>query len=135
MNKRSTAVPMALLVLGLLVFPAAAQVAAPQAAASGKPVDMKKLVADIAGEYSFEVQGETLLIQFTDRDGTLYGAPPGEPEELLSPVEGKPNCFDVTVADSGEYFFLEFVRNDKGVIDKCILTAQGMTVEGFKIVK
>jgi hypothetical protein len=135
MNKRLSNVPIALLVLALLALPAAAQVAAPQAAVQSKPVDLKKLVAEIAGDYSFDVQGQTLLIQFADRDGKLYGAPVGEPEEMLSPVADKPYCFDVTVAESGEYFFLEFVRNDKGVIDKCILTSQGMTVEGFKIVK
>jgi hypothetical protein len=39
------------------------------------------------------------------------------------------------VSDGGEYFVLQFVRNEKGVIDRCSLTSQGRTVEGTKIIK
>jgi hypothetical protein len=112
----------------------AAQVAA-QVAAQDKPMDMKKLLAEIVGEYDFLAPGRSMIIQFTETDGKLYGAPVGEPAELISPVEGTPLCFDVTVADSGDYYILQFVRNDKGVIDKCILTVQGTAIEGTKIIK
>jgi hypothetical protein len=120
--------------LACLAGLAAAQ-AATQAATQDKPVDMKKLIAEIVGDYSFEFQGQTLFVQFIEQDGGLYGAPPGETPELISPVEGKPLCFDVTVADSGDYYVLQFVRNDQGVIDKCVMTVQGMVIEGVKIVK
>jgi hypothetical protein len=123
-----------LLVLTCLAGILSAQ-AAPQAAAQDKPVDMKKLIAEIIGDYSFEIEGQFTIIKFTEANGNLYGAPEGEPVELLSPVEGKPLCFDVTLSDGGEYFVLQFVRNEKGVIDRCSLTSQGRTVEGTKIIK
>jgi hypothetical protein len=119
----------ALLVLSCLAVLAAS------AAAQDKPVDMKKLIAEIIGDYDFSFQGESMIIQFTERDGKLFGAPVGETPEQIFPVEGKPLCFDVTTAEDGQYFELQFVRNDKGVIDKCILTTQGMVIEGMKIIK
>ena len=134
MNKSLTRTVLALLALACLVGLAAAQ-AAPQAAAQDKPVDMKKLIAEIVGDYDFSFQGQSLLVQFTEQDGKLFGAPPGETPEEIHPVEGKPLCFDVTVAASGDYYELQFVRNDKGVIDKCIISVQGMVVEGLKIAK
>jgi len=108
---------------------------ATQAAPQDEPVDMKKLIAEIVGDYSFELQGQTMMVQFTEQDGKLFGAPPGETPEEIKPVEGKPLGFDVTVADSGDYYELQFVRNDKGVIDKCVMSVQGMVVEGYRIAK
>jgi hypothetical protein len=134
MNRFVTRSVLTLLALACLAGVAAAQ-AAPQAAAKAKPVDMKKLIAEIIGDYTFEFQGQSLLVQFIEQEGKLFGAPPGETPEEIHPVEGKPLCFDVTVADSGDYYFLEFVRNDQGVIEKCVMTVQGMTIDGFKIKK
>ena len=96
-------------------------------------MDMKKLLAEIAGDYDFSFQGQSLLVQFMESDGKLFGAPPGETPEEIRPVEGKPLCFDVTLAANGDYYELQFVRNDQGVIDKCVMTAQGMIIEGHKI--
>jgi hypothetical protein len=127
-----------LLALACLSGIAAAQVPskpATQAVPQDKPVDMVKLLAEIVGDYSFEFQGQTLLVQFAEQDGKLFGAPPGETPEEIHPVEGKPLCFDVTLAESGDYYELQFVRNDKGAIDKCVMTVQGMVVEGAKIIK
>ena len=67
-------------------------------------------------------------------DGSLFGAPPGETPEEIHSVEGKPLSFDVTLDESGDYCQLEFVRNGKGVIDKCVMTAMGQTFEGTKII-
>jgi hypothetical protein len=120
--------------LALIVLVGLAALSIP-ALAQDKPVDMKKLLAEIIGGYEFSTQGQTLTIQFTQVDGKLFGAPPGETPEEIHPVAGKPLCFDVTLADSGEYYVLLFVRNDKGVIDKCIMTVQGMVIEGTKIIK
>jgi hypothetical protein len=105
------------------------------AAAQDKPVDMKKVIADIVGDYDFSIQGESMVVQFTESDGKLFGAPVGETPEELTVIEGKPLCFGVTVAENGQYYELQFVRNDKGVIDKCVMNAMGMTVEGMKIIK
>jgi hypothetical protein len=123
-----------LLVLTCLAGAAAAQTATPPAA-KDKPVDMKKLLTEIVGEYSFDFQGQTLMVEFTEQDGKLFGAPPGETPEEIKPVEGKPLGFDVTVSTNGEYYELQFVRNDKGVIDKCVMSVQGMVIEGFKVAK
>jgi hypothetical protein len=119
---------------GLLALACFALIAVP-AAAQDKPVDMKKLIAEIIGDYDFLIQGQSMVIQFTENDGKLYGAPVNEPPEEIKPVEGKPLCFDVTVSGNGEYYVLQFVRNDKGVIDKCVMSAMGQTIEGTKIIK
>lgn len=133
--KRSPLVLSTLVIVLIGLAGAASAQTAPQAVAQAKPEDMKKLIADIAGEYSFEFQGQTLLVQFSVQDGKLFGAPPGETPEEIVPVEGKPRCFEATVAANGQYYFLEFVRNDKGVIDKCLMTAEGQVLEGTKIIK
>ena len=122
------------LILTCLAGLAAAQ-ATSQAPAQDKPVDMKKLVAEIAGDFSFDFQGQVLLVQFTAQDDKLFGAPPGEAPEEIYPVEGKPLCFDVTVSTNGDYYVLQFVRNDQGVIDRCVMTAQGFVIEGVKVAK
>jgi len=124
-RKAATAL-LALACLAALAIPAAAQ---------DKPVDMKKVIADIIGDYEFSIQGESMIVQFTEQNGKIFGAPVGEAPEELTPVEGKSLCFGVTVAANGQYYELQFVRNDKGVIDKCVMNAMGMTVEGLKIIK
>ena len=118
----------------LLALACVAVLAAP-AAAQNKPADMKKLIAEIIGDYDFSFQGQQMTIQFIDQEGKLFAAPVGETPEEIKPVEGKPLCFDITTAEEGMYYVLQFVRNDKGVIDKCVMTVMGMTVEGMKIIK
>lgn len=132
--RRSMVPLLALACLAALALPLAAQSAAP-AAAQDKPVDMKKLLTEIVGDYEFALGGQSLVVQFTEADGKLFGAPPGETPEEIRPIEGKPLAFDVTLADSGDYYELQFVRNDKGIIDKCVMTVQGQAVEGMKIIK
>jgi len=120
---------------GVQTYPGVISLIKTLPAAKDKPVDMKKLLAEIVGDYSFDFQGQTLMVQFTEQDGKLFGAPPGETPEEIKPVEGKPLGFDVTVSTNGEYYELQFVRNDKGVIDKCVMSVQGMVIEGFKVAK
>jgi hypothetical protein len=129
MKKTISTTTMALLALACL-----AALTVP-AVAQDKPVDMKKVIADIVGDYDFSIQGESMVVQFTESNGKLFGAPVGEAPEELTAVEGKPLCFGVTVAENGQYYELQFVRNDKGVIDKCVMNAMGMVVEGLKIIK
>ena len=113
-----------------------AQVASqPAKAVPAKPEDTLKLYTEIAGEYTFDMGGQTQVIQFVVKDGALYGAPIGEPQEQLVPVKDKPLSFTVTVSSNGNSFQLEFVRNDKGVIFKCVLNGDGMTIEGLKTIK
>jgi hypothetical protein len=126
-NIRTTATALlALACLAALAVPAVAQ---------DKPVDMKKVISEIVGDYDFSFQGQSMIIQFTENDGKLFGAPAGETPEEVKPVEGKPLFFDVTVAANGQYYEMQFVRNEKGVIDKCVLSVMGATIEGMKIIK
>jgi hypothetical protein len=118
----------------LAVLACFAAIAAP-ATAQVKPVDMKKVLAEIVGDYDFSFQGQAMVIQFTEQDGKLFGAPVGETPEEIKPVEGKPLCFDITVAANGQYYMLQFVRNDKGAVDKCVMTVMDTTIEGLKIIK
>jgi hypothetical protein len=134
MRKSLSLVLTAAFVLAALAGPVLAQAAAP-AASQDKPVDMKKLIAEIVGEYNFEFQGESLTVQFIEQDGRLFGAPPGDTPEEIHPVEGKPLCFDITLAQNGMYYELQFVRNDQDVIDKCVMTVMGMVLEGYKLKK
>ena len=126
-NIRTTATALlALACLAALAVPAVAQ---------DKPVDMKKAISEIVGDYDFSFQGQSMIVQFTETDGKLFGAPAGETPEEVKPVEGKPLFFDVTVAANGQYYEMQFVRSEKGVIDKCVLSVMGTTVEGMKIIK
>jgi len=127
-------VVISLLLLAYLAGIAVAQ-ATTQAPTQDKPVDMKQLVAEIAGQYSFELQGETVVLEFVGRDGALYGAQVGEELELCTPVPGKPLNFEVTVASTGMSFDLQFARNDRGVIDRCTVIVEGQVIEGTKIIK
>jgi hypothetical protein len=124
---------LALLAVLALSTALSAQVASQPAQA--KPADTAKIYAEIAGDYTFDMGGQTQVIQFVVKDGELWGAPVDEPQEKLVPVKDKPLNFEVTVAGNGNFFQLEFVRNDKGVIFKCILQAEGMTIEGLKAIK
>ena len=134
MRKNLSLVLAVTFLLAVVAGPVFAQAAAPTAS-QDKPVDMKKLLAEIVGDYNFEFQGESLTVQFIEQDGKLFGAPPGETPEEIQPVEGKPLCFDITLAQNGTYYELQFVRNDQGVIDKCVMSVMGMVVEGYKLKK
>jgi len=105
------------------------------AAAQSKPQDNKKLYAEIAGDWDFNIQGQSMIIQFSEKDGKLFAAPVGETPEEVIPVPDKPLNFTVTVAANGQFFEMVFSRNEKKVIDTCNLTSQGMTMTGKKIIK
>jgi len=100
--------------------------------AQDKPVDTKKLYNEIAGNYEFQVEGQIMVINFFEKDGKLYGAPVGETPEEILPVKGSPLKFEVFVSANGQLYQLEFIRNEKDVIDKCILRVGGMEIAGIK---
>jgi len=129
-RKNALASGWALLSILALGFPAAVQA---QAQSAQTPVDAKKLYAEIAGDYEFAMDAQSLYVNFFEQDGKLYGAPPGETPEEILPVKDKPLHFEVTVSGSGQYFALEFLRNEKGEIDKCRLQSQGFELIGTKI--
>jgi hypothetical protein len=103
--------------------------------AQDKPEDLAKVIQEIAGEYDFLYQGQTLTVIFSEENGKLFGAPPGDTPEEIKPMPGKPLCFDVTVSTTGQYYELQFARNDKGVIDKCRMTTMGIEIEGVRVVR
>lgn len=127
--------PVALSILAVLALSAAGPAFGnPQTPA--KPVDMAKIMAEIAGTYDFDAPGQALVVNFYVQEGKLYGLPEGQTAELLLPVKGdNPLIFNVTVADSGQFYELEFGRDEKGQIDKCTLRTQGMEVAGKKRAK
>jgi len=105
------------------------------AAAQTKPAPATYKLEELAGDYEFVAEGQTLLVRFFVDKGKLFGAPPDETPEEMLPAKDKPMCFEVTVAASGEYYFLKFVRNDQGEIDTCVMSVQGMEITGKKIKK
>ncbi|MDD8025451.1 MAG: hypothetical protein PHI34_02975 [Acidobacteriota bacterium] len=113
---------------------AAAQVPAP-ANAQTKPEDMKKLYLEIAGDYVIDMEGQTQVLRMFEKDGALFGAPIDETPEVFNPIKDKPLFFEVTISSNGNSFEVQFVRNEKGVIFKCILNGQGMTIEAPKTIK
>lgn len=130
MNPRQTqlfaAATTAALLLAFLGLPAAAQT---------KPAAATYKLEELVGDYNFDMGGQPQIIHFMIEKGKFFGAPEGESPEELTPVKDQPLCFDVTVASNGQYYFLKFVRNEKGVVDTCILTMQGMEITGKKISK
>ncbi len=134
-NRLALGICMALVCASAAFAQVPAQQAAGQKPAQAWPQDMKKLFQEIAGDYVFEMGGNSQTIQFLERDGALFGAPYGETEEAVVPVKDKPFHFEVTVQSNGNFFQLEFVRDDKGVFTKCLLIAEGMTLEGLKQIK
>jgi hypothetical protein len=120
-----------------LVTALAAQAPAPpgQKTAAAWPSDMKKLYQEIAGDYTFDFQGQVQIIRFFEKDGLIFGAPVDETPEEIKPVKDRPLFFDITTASNGQYYGLQFVRDDKGVIFRCVMTVDGLTIDGYKALK
>jgi len=100
-----------------------------------EPVDLKKLCQEIAGDYEFTMDTQSLIVNFFEKDGKLYGAPPGDTPEEIIQVKDSPLKFEVVIASNGQLYQLEFVRNENKVIDKCIMRVAGMELVGVKLKK
>jgi len=96
-------------------------------------VDSKKLYAEIAGDYEFDMQGQVMVVTFYVEEGKLFGAPEGEDTEEVVPVEGEALKFTIDVPQA--LYELTFVRDESGKIFKCLVSANGMEMEGIKIKK
>jgi len=99
--------------------------------AQDKKEDPVKILKEIAGDYDFLYQGQTMAFNFYEETGKLFGAPIGETPEEIKPIEGKELQYEVTTSE-GQYYQLEFVRNEQGKIAKCIIRTQGIEIEGIK---
>lgn len=97
-----------------------------------KKADAKKIYNEIAGKYEFDVEGQIMVIGFWIEDGKLMGGPEGEEPTEIEPVEGEELKFTATTYE-GQYFEIEFVRDDEGKVAKCVIATQGMEYEGNKI--
>ena len=89
--------------------------------------------AALCGDYEFDFEGQVMVISFWEEDGRLMAAPEGESSEEINPMEGEELKFDVTVSANGQYYEIEFVKNDQGEIDTCIMRVMGMELEGTRI--
>lgn len=100
-----------------------------------KKADKEKLYKEIAGKYEFEFEGQVMIIKFWVEDGKLLAFPEIHEEEEpaeLEPVEGEELKFQTTTPE-GEFFEMEFSRDEKGKITKCTIYTMGMEIEGKKI--
>jgi len=93
-----------------------------------------KVLAEIAGNYEFEYQGQFVVFVFSVENEKLKGAPEGEVQEELEPVQGEELTF-VGYAPDGSEFRFTFKKNEDGEITICKLSvpAMGIEVEGTKI--
>jgi hypothetical protein len=96
--------------------------------------DKTKLYTEIAGEYEYNLEGQSIIIIYTVEDGKLYGTEETSPEPptLLEPVEGQELAFTAT-GDDGNLYEISFSRDEDGKITKSILATQGIEIEGVKI--
>lgn len=97
-------------------------------------IAQEKKFAEIVGDYEFDYEGQVMVISFWEEDGVLWAAPEGETPEALDPVEGKPLNFEVTVS-GGQFYELEFKKDESGKITTCVLQTQGIVIEGMKLNK
>lgn len=93
-----------------------------------------KVLAEIAGNYEFEYQGQFVVFVFSVEEGKLMSAPEGEVQEELEPVQGEELTFVGYAPDGSEFRFV-FIKDEDGKIAKCKLSvpAMGIEVEGTKI--
>ncbi len=95
-----------------------------------------KLLTELVGNYELEIQGQKGVFIFTSEKGNLKGAPAGESQSVLEPVEGEEMTFVGQSPDGAEYRF-KFLRDEEGNIAKCILSVptMGLVVDMFKLKK
>ncbi|MBN1223969.1 MAG: hypothetical protein JXB23_12040 [Candidatus Aminicenantes bacterium] len=88
--------------------------------------------APLVGDYEFDVQGQIMIISFWVEEGKLWGAPEGESGVELEPVEGEDMKFEVNTPN-GQFYELQFIKDESGKVTKCIVATMGMEMEGAKI--
>ena len=94
--------------------------------------ETEKKYALLVGDYEFDMQGQIMIISFWVEEGKLWGAPEGETPLEVVPVEGEDMKFEVNTAE-GQYYELQFVKDESGKVTRCMVTTMGMEMEGVKI--
>ncbi len=124
------------LILAAMAFAAVAAAQTTPPAQEKKPVDTAKLFAEIAGAYSYSLNGEEMVVNFWVESGKLYGAPQGEENDYAEVVlkDAEKLVFEAQ-PQAGQLFVIQFVRGESGKFEKSILNSpsQGLEVTGVKI--
>jgi hypothetical protein len=123
-----------LIAAAVLAAAAAAQTAPPAQGQEKKPVDTAKLYAEIAGSYSYSVNGQDMILNFWLENGKLYGAPQGQENEYAEIIlKDAEKLFFEATPPGGQLFEIEFARGESKKIEKSVLRSQGMEAAGTKI--
>lgn len=103
-------------------------------AAQEKKPDAQKIYAEIAGQYAYAAGSQELTIVYWVKDGKLYGAPVGQENDNaeIVPVDLTKLKFEATNSD-GNYYEIEFSRDETGKIAKSVLKTQGIEAPGTRI--
>jgi hypothetical protein len=94
--------------------------------------ELEKKYAPIVGMYEFSMEAQVMNVKFWVEDGKFWGAPPDETPAEIVPLEGEEWKFEAT-ADDGQYYIIEFAKDESGKFNKCTLETMGMVIEGTKI--
>lgn len=94
--------------------------------------DLEKKYAPIIGTYEFSDDAQVMRIRFWVEEEKLWGGPEGETPAEIVPMEGEEWKFETTT-DEGQYFVIEFVKDESGKFNKCIIESMGMQLEGTRI--
>jgi len=94
--------------------------------------DLEKKYAPIIGTYEFYVEAQVMNVKFWVEEGKFLGAPEGETPGELTPIEGGEFKFEVTT-DEGNYYIIDFVKDESGKYNKCIIQVMGEELEGTRI--
>jgi len=120
----------ALVVLCFLL--AAGQLFSPWSIAQAKS-DAQKAYAEIAGNYEFQVEGQTMVLVFFVKDGVLLAKSQLEVEEVeIKSIDLAQLKFEAT-NERGQYYELVFLKDEAGKIAKCKVTTMGVELEGTRI--
>lgn len=93
--------------------------------------ELEKKYAPIIGTYEFSWEAQVMSIKFWVEEGKFWGAPEGETPAEIVPVEGEDWKFEANT-DEGLYI-IEFVKDESGKFNKCIIESAGMQLEGKRI--
>ncbi len=94
---------------------------------------LKKKYAPLLGSYEFSWDTQVMVITFWVEGGVILGAPEGETPAEITPVEGQDLKFEADV--EGQLYELTFVKDESGKVASCIMSVNGMEVEGIKLEK
>lgn len=123
-----------LAVLAVAALTLAIGVLGAQAAGQQKKVDAVKLYQEIAGNYDFEFQGQSLSLSFLEKDGKLWGGNRGDEADLveIKPLDLEAMKFEAYNRE-GQYYEIVFGRDENKKITTCTLKTGGIEVAGVRV--